>query len=234
MTSPAPLVMIVEDEPAMSRLLDFVLVQAGYRVFPVETGREALLQASSRTPDAVLLDLGLPDMDGLEVVRRLRAWMRAPIVVVSARGREKDKVEALDAGADDYVTKPFGAAELLARLRVALRHATRSVTTNSTIFDVGGLYVDGEKRIARVRGQAIRLTPTEWKLLLVLVRNAGRVVQQKELLREVWGPVVEKQGLTHYLRVYVAELRRKIEEDPTRPHLLLTEPSVGYRLLDEV
>jgi len=233
-TSPAPLVLVVEDEPAMGRLLASVLLQAGYRVFPVDTGRAALLQASARTPDAVLLDLGLPDLDGLEVVRRLRTWMRAPIVVVSARGREQDKVDALDAGADDYVTKPFGAGELLARLRVALRHAARGVASSEGVFEVGELQVDAERRIVRVGGREVRLTPTEWKLLLVLVRSAGRVVQQKDLLREVWGPIVEKQGLSHYLRVYVAELRRKLEADPTRPRLLLTEPAVGYRLLDEL
>ena len=234
MTSSAPLVLVVEDDPAMGRLLASVLLQAGYRIFPVDSGRGALVQASARTPDAVLLDLGLPDLDGLEVVRRLRAWMRAPIVVVSARGREQDKVDALDAGADDYVTKPFGAAELLARLRVALRHAARGVAPSEGVFQVGDLQVDLERRTVHVHEREVRLTPTEWKLLRVLVQNAGRVVQQKDLLREVWGPIVERQGLTHYLRVYVAELRRKLEADPTRPRLLLTEPAVGYRLLDEL
>jgi two-component system, OmpR family, KDP operon response regulator KdpE len=232
-TIPAPLVLVVEDEPAMSRLIASVLTAAGYRVFPVATGAQAVLQASTRTPDAVLLDLGLPDQDGLEVVRRLRAWSKAPIVVVSARGREQDKVEALDAGADDYLTKPFGASELLARLRVALRHAARGADGTSAQYDVDGIHVDVERREVRVRGREVRLTPTEWKLLGVLVRNAGRVVLQGQLLREVWGPVAERQGQSHYLRVYVAALRRKLEEEPAHPRCLITEAGVGYRLRDE-
>jgi two-component system KDP operon response regulator KdpE len=234
MTAPAPLILVVEDEPAMSRLIGSVLSAADYRVFPVATGSQALLQAAARTPDAVLLDLGLPDQDGLQVVRKLREWSHVPIVVVSARGREQDKVDALDAGADDYLTKPFGASELLARLRVALRHAARGVNGTAEPYDVGGIHVDLERRDVRVRGREVRLTPTEWKLLGVLVRNAGRVVLQSQLLREVWGPTAERQGQSHYLRVYVAALRKKLEEEPAHPRCLLTEAGVGYRLRDEL
>jgi two-component system KDP operon response regulator KdpE len=234
MTTPAPLVLVVEDEPAMTRLIGSVLSAAGYRVFPVATGAQALLQASARTPDVVVLDLGLPDQDGLEVVKKLRQWSRTPIVVVSARGREQDKVDALDAGADDYLTKPFGASELLARLRVALRHSARGTDGTAALYDVDGIHVDVERREVSVRGNEVRLTPTEWKLLGVLVKNVGRVVQQGQLLREVWGPVAERQGQTHYLRVYVAALRRKLEVEPAHPRCLITEAGVGYRLRDEV
>ncbi|MFO0934650.1 MAG: response regulator [Planctomycetota bacterium] len=233
MIEPAPLVLVVEDEPAMTRLLTSILGEGGYRVFAVGTGRDAELQASSRAPDVVLVDLGLPDRDGIDVVRQLRTWMTAPIVVVSARGRERDKVEALDAGADDYLTKPFGAGELLARLRVALRHAARGVAGAPAVLDATDLRVDLERREVRVRGEVVRLTPTEWKLLAVLVRHAGRVVLQATLLREVWGKAAESQGLSHYLRVYVAALRRKLEQDPSRPRYLVTEPGVGYRLRDD-
>jgi two-component system KDP operon response regulator KdpE len=233
MNVPSPLVLVVEDEPAMSRLIGSVLSSAGYRVFPVTTGSQALLQASSRTPDVVLLDLGLPDLEGLEVVRKLRQWSRTPIVVVSARGREQDKVDALDAGADDYLTKPFGASELLARVRVALRHAARGTDGDAASYDVDGIKVDVERRQVNVRGREVRLTPTEWKLLGVLVKNAGRVVLQSQLLREVWGPVAERQGQSHYLRVYVAALRRKLEQEPAHPRCLITEAGVGYRLKDE-
>jgi two-component system, OmpR family, KDP operon response regulator KdpE len=233
MNVPSPLVLVVEDEPAMSRLITSMLSSAGYRVFPVATGSQALLQASSRTPDVVLLDLGLPDVEGLEVVRKLRQWARMPIVVVSARGREQDKVDALDAGADDYLTKPFGASELLARVRVALRHSARGTDGVAAKYDVDGIQVDVERRQVTVRGREVRLTPTEWKLLGVLVKNAGRVVLQSQLLREVWGPVAERQGQSHYLRVYVAALRRKLEQEPAHPRCIITEAGVGYRLKDE-
>jgi two-component system KDP operon response regulator KdpE len=224
-------VLVVEDEAPMARLLRSVLTRAGYRVFEVGTGRDALLQAAARAPDLVLLDLGLPDKDGVEVVRGLRAWMHAPILVVSARDREDQKVEALDAGADDYLTKPFGVAELLARLRVALRHAARGEDGTEAVHESEGLRVDLGRRQVWVRGQETRLTPTEWKLLSVLVRHAGRVVLGRQLLREVWGPSDENRS--HYLRVYVASLRRKLEAEPANPRHLLTEPGVGYRLAEE-
>jgi two-component system KDP operon response regulator KdpE len=230
-TGPAPLVLVVEDEEPMARLLRSVLGSAGYRVFDVATGREALLHAPGRNPDVVLLDLGLPDLDGLDVVRRLREWMRAPIVVVSAREREEDKVKVLDAGADDYLTKPFGTSELLARLRVALRHANLSDGAGEPVFESRGLRVDLLKRRVWVEEREVRLTPTEWKLLAVLVRHAGRVVQQRQLLREVWGPKDEEQY--HYLRVFVASLRQKIEREPAKPRHVLTEPGVGYRLAED-
>jgi two-component system KDP operon response regulator KdpE len=227
--APAPLVLVVEDEEPMARLLRSVLSSAGYRVLDVATGRDALLHAPGRNPDVVVLDLGLPDVDGLEVVRRLREWMRAPILVVSARAREEEKVAVLDAGADDYLTKPFGTSELLARLRVALRHANLSEGTEP-VFEARGLRVDLLKRRVWVEGREVRLTPTEWKLLSVLVRHAGRVVLQRQLLREVWGPKDEEQY--HYLRVFVASLRQKIEQEPAKPRHILTEAGVGYRLAE--
>jgi two-component system, OmpR family, KDP operon response regulator KdpE len=230
-TAPAPLVLVVEDEPPMTRLLHTVLLGGGYRVFEVATAREALLQAAGRTPDLVLLDLGLPDGDGVDVVRRLREWMRAPIIVVSARGREQDKIDALDAGADDYLTKPFSAGELLARVRVALRHAASRPESAAVVFEVEGLRIDLPRRQAWAAGEEVRLTPTEWKLLGILVQHAGRVVLQRQLLREVWGPGSE--GQSHYLRVYMGSLRRKLEKESAHPRWLITEPGVGYRLRDE-
>jgi two-component system KDP operon response regulator KdpE len=222
------LVLLVEDEAAMSRLIRSVLDADGYRVFEVASVREALRQAAARTPDLVLLDLGLPDGDGVEVVRGLRAWTRTPIVVVSARERERDKVVALDAGADDYLTKPFSAGELLARLRVALRHAATTVAGTDPVYESGDLRIDVGRRTARRGDAEVRLTPTEWKVLAVLVRHAGGLVLHRQLLREVWGPGSEDQG--HYLRIYVSGLRRKLEREPARPHHLLTEPGIGYRL----
>jgi two-component system KDP operon response regulator KdpE len=230
MTTPSPLILVVEDEAAMARLLRTILTTAGYRVYEVRTAAEALLHAVGRNPDLVLLDLGLPDGDGLDVLRRLREWMRAPIVVVTAREREHEKVTVLDAGADDYITKPFAPNELLARVRVALRHASMPEHGIQPIFENGELRVDLAKRQVWVRQAPVRLTPTEWKLLSVLVRHAGRVMLQGELLREVWGPMDEDHP--HYLRVYVANLRRKLEAEPARPRYLLTEVGVGYRLAE--
>jgi two-component system KDP operon response regulator KdpE len=228
---PSPLVLVVEDELPMARLLRSVLSSADYRVFEVATAKEAVLQAAGRNPDAVLLDLGLPDRDGIEVVKRLREWMRAPIIVVSARDREQDKVDALDAGADDYLTKPFATGELLARMRVALRRAASLSDGGPPMFVADGLRVDLQRRQCFVRGVETALTPTEWKLLSVLVRHRGRVVLQRQLLREVWGP--NEEDRPHYLRVYVASLRRKIEAEPANPRHVITEPGVGYRLRDE-
>jgi two-component system KDP operon response regulator KdpE len=227
-----PLVLVVEDEPQVMRFLRATLPGHGYRIVEAATGAQALVEASTRGPDLVLLDLGLPDLDGVEVTRRIREWSAVPILVVSARGQERDKVEALDAGADDYLTKPFGTEELLARMRVALRHAVRLKGDNGdTVFEVGDLRVDVAARLAYLRGEEVRLTRTEYRLLAVLVQNAGKVVTHRHLLREVWGPGSASE--THYLRVYMAQLRHKLEDDPAQPRYLLTETGVGYRLRAE-
>jgi len=216
----------------MRRFLRAALEGHGYRLIESTTARDGLAQAAGRNPDAILLDLGLPDEDGIEVTRRIREWGTTPIVVISARGREQDKIAALDAGADDYLTKPFGVGELLARLRVALRHATRSADGQATpVFTVGDLTVDLVARRVRLGDIEVHLTPTEYKLLTTLVRYAGRVVTHRQLLKEVWGPNAIEH--THYLRVYMTHLRHKVEHDATRPRYLLTEPGVGYRLQTE-
>jgi two-component system KDP operon response regulator KdpE len=222
-------VLVIEDEPQMRRFLRPALEGQGYRVVEAATASEAMALASSHNPDLVILDLGLPDGDGVEVTRRLREWSTAPIVVVSARGQEADKVAALDAGADDYVTKPFGTGELFARLRVAQRHsATFRLEAGEPVFESGGLKIDLGARQAFRDGQEIHLTPLEYKLLATLVRHSGKVVTHRQLLKEVWGPSSVNE--TQYLRVYMAQLRHKIEKDPARPALLLTETGVGYRL----
>ena len=223
-----PLVLVIEDEPQMLRFLRPALEGHGYRMIEATTGRDGITQASTRSPDVVLLDLGLPDVDGLEVTGRIREWSRVPIVVISARGREEDKVAALDAGADDYVTKPFGVRELLARLRVALRHTTQVDGAESSRLEFGPLAIDLEKRRVTRDGETIHLTPIEYRLLVELARNPGKVLTHSHLLRQVWGPGYVQQS--HYLRVYMAQLRHKIEKDPARPALLVTETGVGYRL----
>ena len=229
MTAPAnPLrILVVEDEPALRRFLVPTLAGQGYQVLTAATAADALAQARSHNPDLVLLDLGLPDQDGMEVLRQLRAWSRRPIVILSARNQERDKVRALDQGADDYLAKPFGAAELLARLRVALRRAVRTEAGDSVV-DGGGLRVDLGRREVSRDGQPVHLTALEYRLLEALVRRNGRVATHAQLLAEVWGPGGE--GNTHYLRIYMAMLRRKLEADPTRPRHFITEPNVGYRL----
>jgi two-component system KDP operon response regulator KdpE len=230
----ASLVLVIEDDAAMRRFLRASLGAAGYRVAEAETGDAALKAAPIQPPDVVLLDLSLPDMDGLEVIRNLRTWSQVPIVVVSARGREKDKVAALDAGADDYLTKPFGVPELLARIRVAERHAARIAaggTAEASEFVVGGLKVDLAARRVFVADKEVHLTPLEYRLLATLVHNAGKVLTHRFLLEEVWGPPYVEE--MHYLRVYMANLRHKLETDPARPRYLLTEQGVGYRLVDE-
>jgi two-component system KDP operon response regulator KdpE len=216
-----PLVLVVEDEPQMRRFLRASLGADGYRVLEAWTVADGLRQATAEHPDAILLDLGLPDGDGLELVRRVREWSSVPVIVVSARGREEEKVAALDAGADDYLPKPFGTKELLARLRVALRHARAVSAPETPILEVGPLRMDQERHEATVDGRAVKLTPIEWRLLALLARHAGKVLTHAQILREVWGP-----------NAYMAELRKKLEADPSRPRLLLTEPGVGYRLAD--
>jgi two-component system, OmpR family, KDP operon response regulator KdpE len=226
---PDPVVVLIEDELQIRRFLRATLSGQGYRLFEATTGADGLIEVASRQPDVVIVDLGLPDMDGLEVIRRLREWTTVPVIVLSARGQERDKVTALDAGADDYVSKPFGAGELLARIRVALRHtAGASHEGDEAAFKVGELEVDQLRRHVTIRGAEIKLTPIEYKLLTTLVRHAGKVVTHQQLLREVWGPSHEDQA--HYVRVYMAHLRHKLEVEPARPRYLLTEPGVGYRL----
>ncbi len=227
---PGALVLVIEDEPQMRRFLRAMLRGNGYQLAEAETAREGLAQAAGRNPEVILLDLGLPDADGVDVARKLRRLTRAAIIVISARGKEQDKVAALDNGADDYLTKPFGAPELLARIRVALRRAaTPDDGPPIEVFTSGELRVDFVRREVLRGGEAVHLTPTEYKLLTALIRNSGRVVTHRRLLHEVWG--VNSEHQTHYLRVYMAQLRHKLEADPTRPRLLTTEAGVGYRLL---
>ena len=229
--SVAPVILVIEDEPQMRRFLRTALETHGYRVVETSTMREGLAHAAARSPDCVLLDLGLPDGDGVELTGRLREWTDMPVIVISARGREEDKVRALDAGADDYLTKPFGVGELVARLRVALRHAARAQAPADAVITVGDLKVDLGARQVFLRGQEVRLTPTEYKLLALLVRDAGRVLTHRQLLKEVWGPNSVEH--THYLRVYMTQLRHKLEDDPTEPRYFRTEAGVGYRFMLE-
>jgi two-component system, OmpR family, KDP operon response regulator KdpE len=229
---PAPLILLIEDEPPMRRFLRAALGAHDYRLVEATTARDGLAQAASRNPDVILLDLGLPDRDGLEVARELREWSATPIIVLSARGREQDKVAALDLGADDYLTKPFGVEELLARIRVALRHAALPPgAPPEPVFQAGDVRVDLVRREVRRGDQEVHLTPTEYKLLTLLVRHAGKVLTHRQLLKEVWGTTYADQS--HYVRVYMAQLRQKLEADPARPRLLVTEPGVGYRLRAE-
>jgi two-component system KDP operon response regulator KdpE len=226
---PDPIVVLIEDEPQIRRFLRATLSGQGYRLFEAATGADGLVEVGSRQPDVIIIDLGLPDMDGVDVIRRLREWTAVPIIVLSARGQERDKVTALDAGADDYVSKPFGASELVARIRVALRHAAgASHEADEAAFKVGELQVDRLRRHVSLGGTEVRLTPTEYKLLTTLMRHAGKVVTHQQLLREVWGPAHTDQA--HYVRIYMAHLRHKLEAEPARPRYLLTEPGVGYRL----
>jgi len=230
MSTTGALVLVVEDEPQMRRFIHASLSAHGYQVGEAANGTEALALATSRNPDVVLMDLGLPDMDGIDLTRRLREWSRVPVIVISARGREADKVSALDAGADDYLTKPFGVDELLARIRVALRHARDSRTNDELPLEFANVRIDLVRREVRVGDREIHLTPTEYKMLTLLARNAGRVLTHRQIIREVWGP--SYAGQNHHVRVHMAELRKKIEPDPARPKLIITEPGVGYRLRD--
>jgi two-component system, OmpR family, KDP operon response regulator KdpE len=227
-----PLILLIEDEPQMRRFLRAALSSHEYRLVEAATGKEGLAQAAGRNPDIILLDLGLPDTDGLDVTRQLREWTTTPIIVLSARGREQDKVAALDLGADDYLTKPFGVEELLARIRVAVRHtALASGAASEPVVQIDELRVDLAQRQVFRDGTEVHLTPTEYKLLAILIRHAGKLLTHRQLLRDVWGANFISQ--THYLRVYVMQLRHKIERDPTRPRLLMSEPGVGYRFKAE-
>jgi len=225
--SDGPLVLLVEDEAQMRRFLRAALTSRGYRLVEAEKGAEAVPLATSHNPELVLLDLGLPDLDGLEVTKRLREFSSVPIIVLSARGREDDKVAALDAGADDYVTKPFGMNELLARMRVALRHR-HGQEIEAPVLEFEGLRIDFPKHEVWREDEQLKLTPLEFKLLASLARNAGKVLTHRQLLKDVWGPAHTAD--THSLRVYMANLRKKLERDPSAPKYLLTEPGVGYRL----
>lgn len=229
MGNESDLILLVEDEPQMRRFLRVTLQSHRYRFVEATGGAEGLREVSTRNPDVVLLDLGLPDMDGLEVVKRIREWSRVPVIVISAREQEQDKIRALDAGADDYLTKPFGAGELLARIRVALRRRlTPYGEKGEPVFSLENLRVDLAARQVFLNGAEVHLTPIEFRLLSVLVKNAGKVVTHSHLLKEVWGPPHMNQ--TQYLRVYMGQLRHKLEADPARPRFFLNEPGVGYRL----
>ena len=230
--SQEPLVLLIEDEPEIRRFLRTSLPVEGYRLIESPNGHDGLAQASARNPDLILLDLGLPDMDGLDVIKQLRTWTTIPILIISARDQEQMKVDALDLGADDYVTKPFGIPELLARMRTALRHmAHLSQHPADDVFSVGGLRVDLARRRVFVNEQEAHLTPIEYKLLTVLIHYAGKVVTHRQLLKEVWGPLHVEEH--HYVRVYMRQLRNKVEPHPAQPRYLLTELGVGYRLKAE-
>src|SRR5262245_33075095 len=217
--------LVVDDEPQIRRLLRVTLEANGYQVFEAVNGQEGIAQAAQCRPELILLDLGLPDMDGVAVVKRVREWSRVPIVILSVRDQEPDKIAALDAGADDYVTKPFGSGELLARLRAALRHVQPQGA--EAVFRIGDLEVDLAARVVRKAGREVKLTPTEYALLRLFVMHAGKVLTHRQLLTEVWGPKAVDQA--HYLRVHIAHLREKIED--TKAELILTEPGIGYRLV---
>ncbi|MFC3675451.1 response regulator [Ferrovibrio xuzhouensis] len=220
-------ILVIDDEPQIRRFLRVSLEAHGFRILEATSGQEGLRLAALEKPDLVVLDLGLPDMDGQAVLGRLREWTTLPVIVLSVRADETDKIAALDAGADDYVTKPFGTGELLARIRAALRH-TIGAGSGTAVFETGGLKVDLEKRLVSLRGEPVRLSPKEYDLLKLLVQHAGKVLTHQFILRQVWGPAHESD--VQYLRVFARQLRQKIEADAAQPQLLLTEPGVGYRL----
>jgi two-component system KDP operon response regulator KdpE len=229
MSEPRPTILVVEDEPEIRRFLRSSLGAEGYRVVESANGERGTIDAGTHKPDLAIVDLGLPDLDGVEVIRRIRGWSPMPIVVLSARAQEASKIEALDAGADDYVTKPFGIGELFARVRAALRHASRS--SAGEVLTFGNTTIDLQKRRASRDGAEIHLTPIEFRLLASLAKHLGMVVVHRQLLSEVWGPSHAEH--THYLRIYMKQLRDKLEADPVRPRYLLTETGVGYRLMSE-
>jgi two-component system KDP operon response regulator KdpE len=220
-------VLVVDDEPQIRRLLRLTLESAGYRILDAANGNDGLIHAAQRHPDLILLDLGLPDADGVTVLKRLREWSHTPVIILTVRDQEDDKISALDAGADDYVTKPFGSGELLARIRAALRHANAGEEESQ--FQIAGLRVDLSRRTVHKNEAEVRLTPTEYSLLRLLILHSGKVLTHRFLLTEVWGP--KAVGQTQYLRVHIAHLREKIEDDPSLPKWILTEPAIGYRLL---
>ena len=227
-----PIILLIEDDPQIRRFLRASLVTQGYELIEAGTGREGLALAAAQVPEVVLLDLGLPYVEGLEVIKQLRAWSTVPIIILSARGQERDKVANLDAGADDYLTKPFGVGELLARIRVALRKSVPAEESQQTsLYSLGKIKVDFERRVVWRDQDEVHLTPIEYKLLAALLKHRGKVVTHRQLLKEVWGPSYIEQN--PYLRIFILNLRRKLEDDHTRPQYLLTEPGVGYRLRDD-
>ena len=229
MTELRATILVVEDEPEIRRFLRTSLGAEGYRVVEADTGERGVIDAGTHKPDLAIVDLGLPDLDGVEVIRRIRGWSRIPIIVLSARAREQSKVEALDAGADDYVTKPFGVGELLARTRVALRHSARAATGGAKTVRLGTVEVDLERRRIAREGRDVHLTPIEFRLLACLAQHLGMVVTHRQFLREVWGPSHVEHN--HYLRIYMKQLRDKLEIDPVQPRHFVTETGVGYRLV---
>lgn len=231
MSTASPVAVLVEDEPQIRRFVRVALDAEGWQVFEAETAKEGLREVATRKPDLLVLDLGLPDGDGLDVIRDVRSWSTVPIVVLSARSDESDKIAALDAGADDYLTKPFGVGELLARVRANLRRPRGSGDgrNEDRLFSFGDVVVDRHARVVRRADAEVHLTPIEYRLLQVLIANAGRVLTHRQLLRDVWGPSHSDQS--HYLRIYMGHLRQKLEQDPSQPRHLLTEIAVGYRLV---
>jgi len=227
--NPNPVVVVIEDDPPIRRFLRTSLSAQGFQVFEVDTGQRGLIEVSVRKPDLVILDLGLPDLDGAEIVKKIREWTALPIIILSARSAEQDKIDALDAGADDYLTKPFSLGELLARIRVALRHsAMNPENIQPGVFTMGRLKVDLAKRLVYLDDQEVHLTPIQYRLLSVLVKHPGKVLTHHQILKEVWGP--GHMNDAHYLRIYMSQLRQKLEADPAKPEYFLTESGVGYRL----
>jgi two-component system, OmpR family, KDP operon response regulator KdpE len=229
MSEPLPVALLIEDERQIRRFVRTALEAEGWNVFETDTLRQGLTDAGTRHPDLVILDLGLPDGDGMDFLRELRGWSKVPVIVLSARVGEQDKIEALDTGADDYLTKPFGVGELLARVRAASRRRNDVGGALGTIFEFGDVKIDLSLRTVQKRGTAVHLTPIEYRLLTLLVTNSGKVLTHRQILREVWGPSHSEDG--HYVRVYMGHLRQKLEDDPTQPKHILTETAVGYRLV---
>jgi two-component system KDP operon response regulator KdpE len=227
--SQGPIVLVIDDESPIRRLLRLSLEAHGYQVKEATTGQEGLQQTAMARPDLIILDLGLPDMDGFDLLTRLREWCPTPVIVLSVKNSEQDKVRLLDAGANDYVTKPFGMEELLARMRAALRRSLPD--TREGVFTSGDLVIDFSKRVVTKKGAELKLTPTEYSLLSLLVRHAGKVLTHSQIMRELWG--TQSPPDTSYLRVYILQLRRKIEDEPANPRIIITEPGVGYRLLTD-
>jgi two-component system, OmpR family, KDP operon response regulator KdpE len=229
-TDPASVAVLVEDEVQIRRFVRNALETERWRVFEADTIKQGLIEAGTRKPDVVILDLGLPDGNGIDFIRDLRTWSTVPVVVLSARADETDKIEALDAGADDYLTKPFGVGELLARVRAVLRRKIgASSNDGSPVFRFGDVEVDQERRLVRKDGESVHLTPIEYRLLSIMIANQGRVLTHRQILREVWGPAYVDQG--HYVRIHMAHLRQKLEDDPAQPKHLVTETAVGYRFV---
>lgn len=225
MTNLTPVIVIIEDDPPIRRFLRTGLRTQNFTIFEAATGKQGIIEAEVRKPDLIILDLGLPDIDGVDVIKAVRSWSAVPIIILSARSNEQNKIDALDAGADDYLTKPFGFGELLARMRVALRHS--NAATTSEVFTNGELTIDLHNRVVKMAGEEIHLTPIQYRLLTVLIKYPGKVLTHQQILKEVWGPSYQENA--HYLRIYMSQLRQKLEADPTQPKYLLTESGVGYR-----